>query len=583
MIYAIADNITSPLADTTEGHYRAVREGRSALGVHTDPRGLLEPYTAALFTGAQWEAMETAAAAFAPEGTEGLSRFEALAAISVRRALDGAEIDAASPRTVFILSSTKGNVARLTADAADPSPTLATAARRIARSADITTEPVCVCNACISGLAAIILGQRLIESGAADTAVVCGAEEQSAFIISGFQSLMAMSAAACRPFDMERNGLNLGEAAATIVLSRRPLKEDDPVILRGAVRNDAHHVSTPSPRGEGLVRCLDALGVSDKAQVAFISAHGTATLFNDQMESVAVERAGYSATPLNTLKGTFGHTMGAAGVLETILSLRALRDGIVLPSRGYEERGVSGHVSLSSEERTAAGTLTVKMLAGFGGCNAALLAARDASVLTKEETERAEGGVEITTRHTVSIRPEGVSVDGAEIETEGTGAEMLTAVYRSRVGDYPKFFKMDRLSRLGFLAAELLTQADDAEDVNEADVTERRAVVLFNTTSSVWADRKYLETIRPDHYFPGPSIFVYTLPNIVTGEIAIRRGLHAETSFFILPRHDAAREETLLRAVLADGSATTAITGYIDYERDDAFTADLRLVSIERI
>ena len=144
----------------------------------------------------------------------------------------------------------------------------------------------------------------------------------------------------------------------------------------GAVRNDAFHISSPSKNGEGARLTIDAItGEGDIQKLAFVNAHGTATLFNDQMESIAIERAGLAGVPVNSLKGYYGHTMGAAGVLETIISMQALNDGLVLGTKGFEHLGVSKHINVSAENKHTTKHAFVKMMSGFGGCNAAIVMA----------------------------------------------------------------------------------------------------------------------------------------------------------------------------------------------------------------
>ena len=190
---------------------------------------------------------------------------------------------------------------------------------------------------------------RSIEAGLCDMAVVIGCDVQSEFIISGFQCLHALSPDECRPFDKDRCGLNLGEAAATIVYSGEQKVESGKWIAKaGAMCNDANHISGPSRTGEGSYRCLTALDI-DKEQLAFVSVHGTSTLYNDEMESIAIERAGLADVPLFSLKGIYGHTMGAAGVLETILSMQAVEHRVVFGTRGYHELGVSRQVNISAD------------------------------------------------------------------------------------------------------------------------------------------------------------------------------------------------------------------------------------------
>lgn len=556
MAYIISDNILSPLGSTSAENYRAVREGRSSLAEYpAGSRGVPEAFCASLFSEGQNEAMMTA----------GLTSFESAVAVSARKAIADSGIAVEGGRTVLILSTTKGNT-----DLTSP----ADSAWRIARALGITTQPIVVCNACISGLAAVILGKRLIEAGLYDYAVVCGSDRQGKFIISGFQSLKALSPEPCRPFDIERLGLNLGEAAATVVMSRERRTENDWCVASGAVRNDAYHVSAPSRKGEGLYRALRYVAEGkDKERLAFVNAHGTATMFNDQMESVALQRMGYTDIPVNALKGYYGHTMGAAGLLELVVSMRAAEDGYVVGTRGFDEPGVSGDIRVSSEGCSTGKRDFVKMLSGFGGCNAAVWASREAAA------DAADYDSAFRKTHSVRITPDGAFVDGCKIEAEGRGSEMLTNLYKTRIGGYAKYYKMDRLSRLGFVASELLLKAEGAARFEER---EDRAVVFFNHSSSVDSDRKYLQSIEnADNYFPSPSVFVYTLPNIVTGEIAMRNKYYGETSFYILTERNETLMTDVMRATFSDRITRSAVGGWIDYADDENFIADISIYEKE--
>jgi len=564
MVYKIADNILSPLGATTAENYQAVKAGRSALARYDQRWSLPDKVlTASLFSQEQEQQFLIS----------GLSRFESMVVTSVREALSQTTLDVSQPNVILIISTTKGDVELLEESPEADHLSPADSAQRIARELGFATDPIVVCNACISGLSALILASRLLEDGQYDYAVVCGADSQSRFIVTGFQSLKALSPEPCRPFDMERMGLNLGEAAATMILStvNCKLSTVNWNLGPGAIRNDATHISNPAKNGEGSCLALKAIiDDNDKESLAFINAHGTATIFNDQMESVAIERAGLADIPVNAYKGCYGHTMGAAGVLETILSMTALDDQTILATQGFEELGVSGHISLSASHQSTSKSAFVKMLSGFGGCNAALL-------LEKNST-RPTGGYHspFSSHHSVVIRPDAVEVDGRHLSIDAFGKDLLTALYRQYVGDYPKYYKMDPLSRLGFIASELLLQAEGAERFVACD---DRAVIFFNHSSSVCADRQYIETIDdPDNCFPSPSVFVYTLPNIVTGEIAIRNGYHGETSFYILPRQDDRLMQQILQASCLDSTTQSILCGWLDYEDDTHFVADLRIL-----
>ena len=187
----------------------------------------------------------------------------------------------------------------------------------------------------------------------------------------------------------------------------------------------------------------------------------------------------------------------------------------------------------------------------------------------------------MTTTQRIRITPEGVWQNGQQQVTKACGAALLTALYRERVSDYPKFFKMDELCKLGFVAAELLLQAagERPADGNgcRADGDDR-AVVLFGSSGSTCNDHKYQQTIRPGDYFPSPALFVYTLPNIVTGEIAIRNRYHGETAFYVLAERDDRLMDDVFQTVFADGVTTSIIGGWVDYTDADHFEADLFLI-----
>ena len=229
MIRKIADNIYSPLGFTTAENYANVKAGKSRLQCYEGVMGLPQSFTASLF---DWQEVEM---------LEGYTRFETIAIQSARRALAQTDIDPMSSEVVFVISTTKGNVELLEEG---HQTYLGEAASRIATYFGNTNSPLVVSNACISGLSAQITAARLLESGVYETAVVIGCDVQSRFIISGFQSLMALSPMACRPFDIERVGLNLGEAAATIIYNKVDhIELDEWQAVSGAVRNDAHHIS----------------------------------------------------------------------------------------------------------------------------------------------------------------------------------------------------------------------------------------------------------------------------------------------------------------------------------------------------
>lgn len=315
MVSCIGHSIISPLGVGSAANVEAVRAGRSGLSVHTNRFADVEPFCASLFDTPQ--------------------EFVPLCIRCVEDALNDAKI-AADASTIFILSTTKG-------DNLD----LLTPAQTIARHFGNPNPPIVVSNACTSGVCAQITAKRLLDAGLYQHAIVVGCDIQTRFIVSGFQSFKALSPEPCLPFSPERKGLNLGEAAATIIYSQEPRAESQEphwVLEAGSIHNDANHLSAPSRTGEGAYRCLiDVLEGVTPADIDLLGVHGTATLYNDDMETIAIERAGLQDVEKSILKPFFGHTMGAAGIVETIIGIEMLGKGTF-----------------------------IKMLSGFGGVNAAI-------------------------------------------------------------------------------------------------------------------------------------------------------------------------------------------------------------------
>ena len=237
---------------------------------------------------------------------------------------------------------------------AEPPPGGASAASLHAVASDLASEvgalgpALCVSVACASGTMAVGLGADLIRSGECDVVLAGGVDLLSGFVYAGFDSLRALSPTGARPFDRRRDGLTLGEGAAFLLLeeagSVRAAGRRALALVRGyGSAADAHHMTRPSPSGEGLVRAVEAAlrdASIDRSEIGFVSAHGTATRFNDRMEAAAFrslfgERAGQ--LPTHSIKGAIGHTLGAAGAIEALLSTLVLERGCIPPTAGFEE------------------------------------------------------------------------------------------------------------------------------------------------------------------------------------------------------------------------------------------------------
>ena len=563
----IADNICSPLGWTTNENFARVMHGESKLTRHDGKWNLPRPFVASLFPdGAIAERFSTIST-----DAGRYTRFEQLAILSISYALAQTHIDAADKRVLFVLSTTKGNVELLDDENQPSIPRerirLGKSAAVIARFFGNPNQPVVVSNACISGVCAQATAHRLMQSGRYTHAVVCGCDVQSKFIVSGFQSFKALSSEPCRPFDAHRTGLNLGEAAATMILRADESAADGWTSGHIAIRNDANHISGPSRTGEGSFRALRRVLPDDTACLAFVNLHGTATPYNDEMESFAIARAGLLHTPVNALKGYYGHTMGAAGVLETILSMRAVEAGTIIPTRGFGTLGVSNKLNIISRPTSTHEREFIKLLSGFGGCNAAVRWVKGSDEASSTPTIPK---ADIISR--VHLCSESVELNGRPVITSAKGSALLAELYKQVAVNYPKFYKMDALSRLGFIASELLLSDIDRATLDDC------AVMLVGRTGCLLTDQKYQATIQhTEQFYPSPATFVYTLSNIVTGEIAIRNKMHGETSFFILENKEPALVDELIRSAFADSETRMVLGGWIEYESADRFEATLGL------
>ncbi len=370
-VYIVSDNITSPIGLTTAGNFLQLKENISGIRLQ-DNRDLSdEPFYASLFD----EDSEVFAT-----GDSRYTRFEQLLVHSIRETLEKSTIDPADKKTILIISSTKGNIDLLEKATTDPGikkkMPIHASAKLIAAHFGFSNPALVISNACISGSLAILAAKRLIGSGQYENAVIAGADIISKFVLSGFQSFQAISPEPCRPFDRNRKGISLGEGAATIILSSHQQYAGSVKVVSGGVSNDANHISAPSRTGDELGYIIKkaiqeaSLSADD---IGLISAHGTATLYNDEMEAKAITGAGLEAVPTNSLKGFYGHTLGAAGLIESIISVQSMQHGLVLPTKGFEEMDTATQLTISNTIQYRPVQNCIKTASGFGGCNAVLV------------------------------------------------------------------------------------------------------------------------------------------------------------------------------------------------------------------
>jgi len=312
---------------------------------------------------------------------EGHSLIQALVARLMR------QLHPVSPDTWLITATTKSGIDNLERDArgetADLNDTLLTGISQQIRSEfKLRGECLNISAACASSTIALMQAAMLIASGCTDAVLVCCADLVTEFVFSGFSALQALSERPCRPFDRNRNGLSLGEgAAALLVMSKAQASEEGRrclgTILGWGAAGDASHVTAPAKDGFGLrqaiIQALQVAGL-DAIDIAAISAHGTGTVYNDQMELKAFGKIfGDNLTPIFSIKGAIGHTLGAAGGIEVAVGLQALIAQTIPPTVGFStaERGAEGRVASHAIDISGDHLLTTN--SGFGGINGALI------------------------------------------------------------------------------------------------------------------------------------------------------------------------------------------------------------------
>ena len=319
----------------------------------------------------------------------------ALAEGAAREALEQAGLliaDLAGSRTGIIIGSTAGNALHFLGDYADlksGQPGLgqgirdffdSNPAEALAEKWDISGPVVTVGNACCSGTDAVGLGLEMISAGYCDRALVGGADALSLVPYVGFNRLMIYSDAPCLPFDKNRRGLNLGEGAGILLLesAQSVNKRGGQPLARLAgygAASDAHHLTAPHPKATGLRQAIRrALGRADlgASKLAFVNAHGTATPENDRTESLAIKME-LADPPVWAVKGATGHTLGAAGGIEAVLTVAALHYGQLPASPGFITPDPELGITPTTAASTIVGEAAMSVSLGFGGGNAAVV------------------------------------------------------------------------------------------------------------------------------------------------------------------------------------------------------------------
>ena len=368
------NNLLSNLGFDSETVVENISKGKSGLEKFDDASILPEPFCASMISS------EVIKSEFNKIGNPSkYTKLEQMLILSLKKVVDATDIQL-NEKVGLIISTTKGNIDVLEKQSNFPESRayLSELGKTIQNFFGFKNEAIVLSNACVSGVLAISVAKSFISEGKYDHVFITSGDLVTKFILSGFNSFQALSAEPCKPYDKNRSGINLGEVAASVLITseEKNLSKEAVAILGDATCNDANHISGPSRTGEGLFRSVKSalkeanLGAS---QIDYISAHGTATPFNDEMEAIAFNRLGMENVPLNSLKGYFGHTLGASGLLETIVGMHFMKKNILFSSKGFSDLGVSKKITIIKNNTPKNLQIFLKTASGFGGCNTAVI------------------------------------------------------------------------------------------------------------------------------------------------------------------------------------------------------------------
>lgn len=510
---------------------------------------------------------------------------------AAREALEEAGIEDAA-ELGLILATTKAELTGVT-DEGDGFGLPARLAARLARGLGLRGSIASISTACASGASALAMAERRIAAGELERVLVVGADALNEFIMAGFGSMHILDPEPCRPFDLARRGISLGDGAGAMLLTAHESESIGFRLAGHGAANDACSVTGCHREGLGVklavTRALEHAGVA-REEIDLVHLHGTGTKANDFSEAIGLGRVFDGPTPpAFGTKGQTGHTLGAAGVLETLIALGALERGFVPANSGLEEPNVDPRLSLTREPETLARNRAVlKVAGGFGGIQQAVVLTSTRRVKRRRDAAppqpaaadalRVLGARSSTARRDPAARELATpsarilaigAVDAHSIAGSGgldstwksLGSPPLggTKLYRELFGrNDDTFRRLDRQTR----AIVLATAATGVDALLGAEEREATALVAETVWGSIEVDFKYTRSLAAEMVHG--AIFPYTLQSTCLGDVALRNELRGPTiSLSVGPqeRGEALREALRL---FRSGELRHALVGSVD-------------------
>jgi len=402
-----------------------------------------------------------------------------------------------------------------------------------------------VLGACASSTFAMGLGMRWLEQNECDVAIAGGFDSLSVFVAAGFEVLRATSAnGKSLPFRKGRDGMSLGEGAAFCALMRENEAPKARFYINGfGAASDAVHLTAPDREGGGLHRAITrALVEAGAPKIDIVSAHGTATPFNDASEASALRRAlGESALEeavVHPYKAQIGHALGAAGALELFAAVSAIENGILPGAFGEGEIDEAARVSLLPRNKSAAPETVLKLSSAFGGANAALVASSRASRAAVAQDR--------------GTREEAYVSRAVSVEDVGDADQIARASGYSR----DKLARADKLTKLVIHAVHKLKES--GVDLSGAGIIVGHGLATLETNALFWQRAR----VKPSH--AEPRRFPYTSPNAAPGECSVVFGLTGPSFAVGSGLHGGLEALFVARTLIRSGDAEKIIVVGVD-------------------
>jgi 3-oxoacyl-[acyl-carrier-protein] synthase II len=535
------------------------------------------------------EVRDLSVAAVAPRGEdEGWSRTDAMAVLAAREALAQAGVDAHRVPVDMILGGTTAGMFEtedVLADLSRHPEALAPLQRLLSHPLSSTADHVrrivapfrhvrSVCSACSSGSNALLLAAGWLQAGRSTCVLAGGADGLCRLTFSGFGALAALDPEPCRPFDRRRAGLNIGEAAAFLVLEPESVARARGAVpiaeLRGwAVGAEAHHITNPEAAGQTAARVMRAALARAKltaADVDYVNAHGTATQLNDAMESAALSECfgpSLERVPVSSSKGQIGHTLGAAGAIEAVICALAIQRGVLPPTMGLEEVDPSCRLLHVTEARQAKVRVAMSNSFGFGGADTVL-------VLTEPgrfPELRGEARRPIVVTGAATVGPLGLERSAGSLAYLRPGPGPAPGPLSFNPSALLDVSRTRRLDRAGRLATAVVAAALDEAGMAKMEEPASHSVgaIVGSSFGSVDATTAFMRRVYDKGpKFASPAEFPNLVPSSPVGHVSIYLGLRGPV--FAVADLGATAESAIVSAaeLLETGGASAMAAGSVE-------------------